>query len=92
MPQQPEAKFLHDLTEVPAGWPLATVIDAFAYLGTTVRHAPGLYSAVFETARGTRALQAVSHRLAELWVSQPAEADFWLQLCRERFAKQLAGK
>ena len=32
MPQQPETKFLQDLTEVPAGWPLATVIDAFAHL------------------------------------------------------------
>jgi len=30
--QQPEAKCLYILTESPAGWPLATVIDAFGEL------------------------------------------------------------
>ena len=82
MPQQSEAEFLHVLTEVPAGWPLATVIDAFARLAA---YPPCCHNT-------TRALQAVSHRLAELWASQPAEAEAWLQQCRELYAKELAGK
>ncbi|CAE7542102.1 unnamed protein product [Symbiodinium sp. CCMP2592] len=69
MPQQPEAKFLKDLTEVPAGWPLATVIDAFAYLAVLrASYAPP-----------DRAREAVSCRLLELWASQPAEAEAWLE-------------
>ncbi|CAE7190860.1 unnamed protein product, partial [Symbiodinium sp. CCMP2456] len=82
MPQQPEAKDLHDLTEVPAGWPLATVIDAFTELA---RYSAG-------QAGPDRAREALSHRLVELWASQPAEAEAWLQRCRERFAKELAGQ
>ncbi|CAE7228975.1 unnamed protein product [Symbiodinium sp. CCMP2456] len=77
MPQQPEAKSLVHLTEVPAGWPLATVIDAFVHLAA--------YHA-------RRALEAVSRRLVELWASQPAEAEAWLKRCRELFAKELAGQ
>ncbi|CAE7247388.1 unnamed protein product [Symbiodinium sp. CCMP2456] len=77
MPQQPEAKFLRELTEVPAGWPLATVIDAFVHLACDA---------------ASRALEALSHRLVELWASQPAEAEAWLQRCRERFATELAGQ
>ncbi|CAE7265209.1 unnamed protein product [Symbiodinium necroappetens] len=76
MPQT-KAKFLVDLTAVPAGWPLATVIDAFARLADC---------------GPDRALQAVSRRLVELWASQPAEAEAWLSRCRGRFAKELAGK
>ena len=34
MPQQSEAKHLCYLTEVPGGWPLATVIDAFVHLAS----------------------------------------------------------
>ena len=79
MPQQSEAKLLQELTEVPAGWPLATVIDAFVRVA-----ACGPCHA--------RALQALSRRLVELWASQPAEAEAWLSRCRERFATQLAGK
>ena len=60
MPQQSEAKDLTKLTEVPAGWPLATVIDAFVYLAAYI---PG------------QAREAVSFRLVELWASQPEEAQ-----------------
>ena len=69
MPQTKE-KYLFHLTEVPAGWPLATVIDAFTYL------------AGFPPIRAdaSRALQAVSTRLVELWASQPAEAQAWREL------------
>ncbi|CAE7749498.1 Cyt-b5 [Symbiodinium necroappetens] len=81
MPQQPEATLLVDLTKVPASWPLATVIDAFVNL------------AVWKTAiNANRALEAVSTRLVELWAAQPAEAQAWLQPCRERFETELAGK
>ena len=78
MPQQSEAKFLAELTEVPAGWPLATVIDAFLDL------------AAYDYAN--RAREAVSFRLVELWASQPEEAEAWLERCRERFAKHLVDK
>ena len=60
MPQQSEAKLLIDLTEVPASWPMATVIDAFVYLANI--------------ANATGARLAVSSRLVALWASQPAEA------------------
>ena len=80
MPRQSEAKRLADLTEVPAGWPLAAVIDAFLSLTD------------YDNLTANGALQAVSHRLGDLWVSQPAEAEAWLQRCREVFAKELAGK
>ena len=70
MPQQSEATFLYELTEVPAGWPLATVIDAFAYLAD---YSPGF-------APADRALQAVTRRLVDLWASQPAEAQAWREL------------
>ncbi|CAE7749824.1 unnamed protein product [Symbiodinium sp. CCMP2592] len=65
MPQQSEAKYLWDLTEVPAGWSLATVIDAFVHLAA---YAPA-----------DRALEALNGRLVELWASQPAEAQAWLE-------------
>ena len=77
MPQQSEAKDLTKLTEVPAGWPLATVIDAFVYLAAYI---PG------------QAREAVSFRLVELWASQPEEAQAWLERCREHFAKEINGK
>eukprot|EP00439_Symbiodinium_sp_Y106_P052953 s630_g7.t1 len=66
MPQQaePEAKDLDELTEVPAVWPLATVIDAFAELAY---------------ADANRAREVVSRRLVELWASQPEEAEAWLE-------------
>ncbi|CAE7233939.1 ANK3, partial [Symbiodinium necroappetens] len=82
MPQQSEATILSQLTEVPAGWPLATVIGAFADLA--------FYDP--SCADATRALEASSHRLVDLWASQPAEAEAWLQRCRERFATELAGE
>ncbi|CAE7541427.1 unnamed protein product [Symbiodinium sp. CCMP2592] len=63
MPQQSEAKYLVELTEVPAGWPLATVIDA---LGDVV-------------GPSERAREALSGRLVELWAAQPAEAEAWLE-------------
>ncbi|CAE7305229.1 unnamed protein product [Symbiodinium sp. CCMP2456] len=85
MPQQPEAKLLKDLTEVPGGWPLATVIDAFLDLAAYWPNHPNASAA-------TRAREAVSRRLADLWASQPAEAEAWLQRCRELYAKELAGK
>ena len=79
MPQQSEAKLLVDLTEVPASWTLATVIDAFlhlaAYYGASSGHAPS-----------DRAREVVGRRLVELWASQPEEAEAWLERCRERFA------
>ena len=82
MPQQSEAKCLYELTEVPAGWPLATVIDAFARLAAYYpSHAPA-----------KRARKALSERLLELWASQPEEAEAWLERCRERFAKHLVDK
>ena len=74
MPQTKE-KLLW-VTAVPAGWPLATVIDAFAQL------------AVF--ANVDRAREVVSHRLVDLWASQPAEAQAWLERCRGLCAKELA--
>ena len=77
MPQQAEAK-LNQLTEVPAGWPLATVIDAFCRLACYIV--------------ASRAHDAVSCRLVDLWASQPAEAQAWLERCRERFATELSGK
>ena len=79
MPQQ--AKLLAELTEVPAGWPLATVIDAF--LDLAGYHPSG---------GADRALEAVSRRLVELWASQIEEAEAWLERCRERFAAELAAK
>ena len=82
MVKQPKTKCLYDLTEVPAGWPLATVIDAFVELAAC--------DPICSYA--TRALQAVSHRLVDLWASQPAEAEAWLSRCRERFAWELAGE
>ncbi|CAE7785337.1 unnamed protein product [Symbiodinium sp. CCMP2456] len=81
--QQPEAKCLYILTESPAGWPLATVIDAFGELAADTACNPG---------RANVALEAVSRRLVQLWASQPAEAEAWLQRCRERFATELACK
>ena len=68
--QQPKVKFLHDLTEVPADWPLATVIDAFAALAAYLS----------SDAIASRALEVVSRRLVDLWASQPAEAQAWREL------------
>ncbi|CAE7206242.1 unnamed protein product [Symbiodinium sp. CCMP2456] len=82
MSQPSEAKRLSELTAVPAGWPLATVIDAFLDLA---RYRP-------ISANADRAREVVSTRLVELWASQPQEAEAWLQRCRERYAKELAGK
>ena len=82
MPQQPRTNLLCELTEVPAGWPLATLIDAFADLARYCAGQPD----------PDRALQALSTRLVELWASQPAEAEAWLSRCRERFATELAGR
>ena len=79
MPRRSRARDLHDLTEVPAGWPLATVIDAFAYLAPC----PPSYG------DATRAFEAVSHRLVDLWSARPAEAEAWLQRCRENIAMEL---
>ncbi|CAE7433485.1 unnamed protein product, partial [Symbiodinium sp. CCMP2456] len=81
MPQQ----YLYELTAVPAGWSLATVIDAFARLA--VYHADHRNASA-----ASRAREALSCRLAELWASQPQEAEAWLQRCRERFATELADK
>ena len=70
MPQQSEATLLTELTEVPAGWSLGTVIDAFCDLA---RYRPG-------QTNPDRALQALSRRLVDLWASQPAEAQAWREL------------
>ena len=80
--RQPESTFLYKLTEVPAGWSLTTVIDAFAHLAA---HRP-------REAQSDRAREAVSHRLVELWAAQPREAEAWLSRCWERFATELAGE
>ena len=56
-------------------------MDAFAYLAAYARKK-----------KSVRAREALSRRLVELWASQPVEAEAWLQRCRERFAKELAGK
>ena len=77
MPQPSEAKYLYELTEVPAGWPLPTVIDAFLRL------------AAYRLAQADRAREALSQRLAELC---PEEAEAWLERCREHFAKEINGK
>ena len=75
MPQT-KAKLPRELTEVPAAWPLGTVIDAFAYLcAFKVGYAPA-----------DRAHEVVSFRLVELWAAQPEEAEAWLERCRESFA------
>ncbi|CAE7541410.1 unnamed protein product [Symbiodinium sp. CCMP2592] len=68
MPQQSDAKLLEELTEVPAGWSLATVIDAFVYLAAFLGYPPA-----------DRAREALSGRLVELWAVQPAEAQAWLE-------------
>ena len=70
MPPQSEATVLWQLTEVPAGWPLATVIDAFLSLAA---FDPSYFHV-------TRACEAVSRRLVDLWASQPAEAQAWREL------------
>ena len=85
MPQQSEAKFLRELTEVPAGWPVVTVIDAFVKLAA---YAPDCFYKV----DANRAREAVSHRLVDLWASQPQEVEAWLERWRQRFAKELAGE
>ena len=82
MPRHHEATRLCQLTEVPVGWPLATVIDAFSHLACSL----GI------SADATRAREATRTRLVELWTSQPAEADAWLEWCQECFAKELADK
>ena len=81
MPQQSDASWLNEMTEVPAGWPLTTVIHAFAYKASSES------SALVDRAR-----EVVSHRLVELWASQPEEAEAWLSRCRERFAVELAAQ
>ena len=82
MAQHSEVKDLKKLTAVPAGWPLATVIDAFACLAA---YHPS-------QAPAKRAREALSFRLAELWASQPEEAQAWLERCREHFAQEINGK
>ena len=86
MHQQSEAKILTEMTEVPASWPLATVVDAF--LNLAAYH----YAHANLALEANRALEAVSTRLMELWASQPAEAEAWLQQCGECFAPELAGE
>ncbi|OLP84741.1 hypothetical protein AK812_SmicGene34352 [Symbiodinium microadriaticum] len=81
MPQQFQETILRKLTQVPVGWPLETVIDAFAALACHPNDADA-----------ARALERVSRRLVDLWAAQPAEAQAWLQQCRELYAKELAGK
>ncbi|CAE7421190.1 Ppfia2, partial [Symbiodinium sp. CCMP2456] len=75
MPPQSQVTYLYDLTEVPAGWPLETVIDTFVHLAAYTNHG-----------RADRARDAVSRRLVELWASRPEEAQAWLMKW-ERFAK-----
>ncbi|CAE7541378.1 unnamed protein product [Symbiodinium sp. CCMP2592] len=70
MSQQSKAKYFFQLTEVPAGWPLTTVIDAFVHLGA--------YHPEYH-ADANPAREAVSRRLVELWASQPEEAEAWLE-------------
>ena len=83
---------LCELTAVPAGWPLDTVLDAFAHLA-------GWYGPA--RADVQRAQEALAARLAELWALRPAEAAAWRarveELCpsgkadrsRERLAELL---
>ena len=70
MPQQSEAELLCKLSEVPAVWPLAIVIDAFTRL------------AAGHLEDANRAREVVSFRLVELWAAQPEDAEAWLERCR----------
>ena len=67
--------YLRELTAVPAGWPLETVLDAFVHLtGWGAPHAE----------------EAVAARLVELWAARPAEAAAWRGLNEDRSQERLA--
>ena len=71
---------LWELTTVPAGWPLETVLDAF------------LHSAKWDLARADaqRAREALMARAVELWAARPAEAAAWRGLNKDRSRERLA--
>ena len=68
--------FLDELTAVPAGWPLETVLDVFVHLAV-------LWDA-------PHAEEAVAARLVELWAANPAEAAAWRGLNEDRSQERLA--
>ena len=72
--------YLSQLTAVPAGWPLETVLDAFVHLAS------------YDPARADvqRALKAVEARAVELWAARPAEAAAWRGLNEDRSQERLA--
>ena len=72
--------YLPELTAVPAGWPLETVLDAFVHL------------AKYDPADAQRALEALAARLVELWAANPAEAAarLFLHLNEDRSQERLA--
>ncbi|CAE7592067.1 unnamed protein product [Symbiodinium natans] len=70
------------LTEVPAGWSLATLIDAFVELSACLA----------DTGPAARARCSVLRRLVELWASQPSEAEAWLLRRQELYAQELNDK
>ena len=84
--------YLWELTAVPAGWPLETVLDAFLHL--VARYGPA-------RADVQHAGEALAARVLELWAANPAEAAAWRarteELCpsgkadrsRERLAELL---
>ena len=71
---------LSELTAVPAGWPLETVLDAFVHL---TDYDPAVAGA-------QRAREALAARLVELWAARPAEAAAWRGLNEDRSQERLA--
>ncbi|CAE7517373.1 unnamed protein product [Symbiodinium natans] len=71
---------LYNLTVVPAGWPLETVLDAFVHL---TDYDPAVAGA-------QRAREALAARLVELWAARPAEAAAWRGLNEDRSQERLA--
>ena len=71
---------LYELTAVPAGWPVETVLDAFVHLASYSPAVAGVQ----------RAYEAVEARLVELWAARPAEAAAWRGLNEDRSQERLA--
>ena len=76
--------YLDELTAVPAGWPLETVLDAFVH---SAWYDPWWDPA---PADAQRAREALAARLVELWAARPAEAAAWRGLNEDRSQERLA--
>ena len=74
--------YLCELTAVPAGWPLDTVLDAFVH--------SAWYGPWWDPGNAQRALEALAARLVELWAARPAEAAAWRGLSEDRSQERLA--